>query len=340
MIPIAAVLLASFLHASVIPPAEEHRKIVAEVAAIVETGYAIPELGARMAARLRQQIKAGAYDDLSLESLAQKVDADLRSVANDHHMMLMYSGKSLAPDLGKNASITNPTADPEEAQFTNDGVTKIERLPGNVGYLKLEYFYPPDQATDTLSAAMNAISATDALIIDLRENIGGHPGTVAFLCSYFFEHRTHLNDIVDQRNQRTTSFWTDPNVPGKRYLGRPVYVLVSSTSFSAAEEFAYNLQVFGRATIVGATTAGAANPNIPVRLNDHLVFYVPTGRAVNPITRSNWEGIGVKPNIAVDPLQALQRAQVLALQTLLANSPNHARTEERKAALQQIRNQQ
>src|SRR5688572_16052080 len=142
---IAALVLASFSNTPASPP-EEHRTIVAEIATIVESSYAIPELGARMAASLRQQLEAGAYEDLSLEALAQKVDADLRSVANDHHMMLMYSATNLAPDLGKDYSIINPFADPEEAQFTNDGVTRIERLPGNVGYLRLEYFYPPEQA--------------------------------------------------------------------------------------------------------------------------------------------------------------------------------------------------
>lgn len=336
---IAALLIASLLNAPATPPAHENRKIVSELATIVDTSYAIPEVGARMAERLRQQLNAGAYDDLSLEALAERVDADLRSIAKDQHMMLMYSPTKLAPDLGKQASITDPFQNPEEAQFANDGVTRIERLPGNVGYVKVEYFFAPDQASDTLSAAMNAIHSTDALIIDLRQNMGGHPGTVAFLCSYFFEERTHLNDIVDRRNQRTTSFWTDPKVPGKRYLGKPVYVLVSADSFSASEEFAYNLKVLGRATLIGATTAGAANPNIPLRLNDHLVFYIPIGRAVNPITRSNWEGIGVTPDLAVDPQQALLRAHVVALETLLANSPNHPRTEQRKAALARARNQ-
>lgn len=185
-------------------PAAEREQVVKEIAAIVETRYAVAEVGARMAARLREQLEAGVYNSLSLQALAEKVDHDLKSVANDQHMMLFYSSKTLSPDYGKNESITDPPADSDEAKFRNDGITRIERLAGNVGYLKLDQFYPPDQAADTISAAMNAINSTDALIVDLSENIGGHPKTVAFLCSYFFAERKHLNDIVDRQNKRTT----------------------------------------------------------------------------------------------------------------------------------------
>lgn len=111
-------------------------------------------------------------------------------------------------------------------------------------------------------------------------------------------------------------------------------MLVSESSYSAAEEFAYNLQVLGRATVIGKTTAGAANPSIALRLSDHLAFYVPTGRAVNPITHTNWEGVGVKPDIPVDPQQSLRRAHAAALEALLASSPDHPRTEERRRALE------
>lgn len=290
-----------------------------------------------MAARLREQLKAGHYDELSLPALAEAIDRNLKSVVNDQHMMLMYSESPLPRDMGSTASIIDPPADPAEAQYRNHAVSKIERLAGNVGYLQLKFFFPPALSRDTIAAAMNALSSTDALIVDLRDNIGGHPGTVALLCSYFFEQRTHLNDIVDRRKQQTTSFWTDPSVPGKRYMDKPVYILVSSESFSAAEEFAYDLQVLKRAIIVGETTAGAANPSIPFRLDDHLVFYVPTGRAVNPVTRANWEAIGVKPDIAIASRDALRKAHVMALEALLAKSPNYAKNDERTQALDQAR---
>ena len=327
---IATLVLAAILSA------DERQKMVVEIGNIVESSYAVPEVGSRMAVRLRQRLKAGAYNGLSLSELAERVDRDLRSIANDQHMMLMYSPEKLAPDLGQNATITNPSADPSEAQYRNDGIIKVERLAGNVGYVEIERFFPPDQALDTIAAAMSTINSTDALIVDVRSNIGGHPGTVAFFCSYFFERRIHLNDIYDRRANRTTTFWTDPNVPGKRYLEKPVFVLVSGESFSAAEEFAYNMKVLGRAKLIGATTAGAANPAIPLRLSDHLVFYIPIGRAVNPVTRTNWEGVGVEPDVEVDPTEALRRAHAMALETLIAKAPNHRRNRERRSALDQL----
>jgi hypothetical protein len=71
-----------------------------------------------------------------------------------------------------------------------------------------------------------------------------------------------------------------------------------------------------------------------LRLDDHLVFYVPTARAVNPVTGTNWEGVGVTPDIDSDPSSALQRAHVLALESLLTALPDHPRADARKRALE------
>src|SRR5262249_36093703 len=195
----------------------------------------------------------------------------------------------------------------EQAHFreflrtSNCGFEKIERLPGNVGYLEFRQFAPPGICADTASAAMNFLANADAVIIDLRRNGGGDPAMVALISSYLFDAEpVHLNDLYFRPDNSTRQWWTLPYVPGKR-LGskKDVFVLTSKRTFSAAEEFTYNLKSLNRATIVGETTGGGAHPGGSRRINDHFAIWVPSGRAINPITKTNWEGTGVTPDIDV-----------------------------------------
>jgi CubicO group peptidase (beta-lactamase class C family) len=198
----------------------------------------------------------------------------------------------------------------------NFGFEKIERLGGNVGYLDLRAFESPDSAAETAAAAMAFLANTDALIFDLRQNGGGDPAMVAFLCSYLFDQRTHLNDLYSRPDNRTEEFWTRDDVPGKRYGDKPVFVLTSSRTFSGAEEFSYNLKSLKRATIVGETTGGGAHPVNPRRLGKDFLITVPFARAINPITKTNWEGTGVKPDVDVPAAQALKVAHLLAIRAI------------------------
>jgi C-terminal processing protease CtpA/Prc len=201
----------------------------------------------------------------------------------------------------------------------NFGVSKVEVLPGNVGLLDLRAFAPKALSAPALGAAMSLLAHTEALIFDLRANGGGDPETVAFLCSYLFPEgrRVHLNDIYDRPKNQTRQFWTDPTVPGPRYADKPIYVLTSARTFSGAEEFSYNLQTQKRATLIGETTGGGAHPGGPVALGAGFVAFVPTGRAINPITKTNWEGTGVKPDLPTPAANALKVAHQRALRALL-----------------------
>jgi C-terminal processing protease CtpA/Prc len=201
---------------------------------------------------------------------------------------------------------------------TNAGFVKIERLPGNVGYLELHGFMPG--AEEPAAAAMNFLAGTDALIIDLRNNRGGGPQAVTLLCSYFFDEKpVHLNSLFWRKDNRTDDFWTLKSVAGKRYLGKDIYILTSKRTFSAAEEFAYDLQCLKRATLVGETTGGGAHPGGMAPLGEHFMAFIPMGRAINPITKTNWEGKGVKPDIAVPADKALETAHQRAIEQLLKN---------------------
>ena len=199
----------------------------------------------------------------------------------------------------------------------NGGFEKVERLDGNVGLLKFNGFLPPEFAGDTAVAAMNFLASSDALIVDLRENGGGDPAMVALICSYLFgAEPVHLNDLYFRPANETHQYWTLSFVPGKHYGEKPVYVLTSRNTFSGAEEFTYNLKTRKRATIVGETTGGGANPGGPERIDDHFQVFVPSGRAINPVTKINWEGTGVTPDVAVPADQAFHTAYLRALKQL------------------------
>ena len=111
--------------------------------------------------------------------------------------------------------------------------------------------HPLDWGGDTASAAMNSITGTNVLIIDLRKCRGGDPGMVCFLLTYFFGvERVHLNDFYLRKGSITEQYWTLPDVPGKRFGEKPVYILTSAETFSGGEEFAYDLKALKRATVI------------------------------------------------------------------------------------------
>jgi C-terminal processing protease CtpA/Prc len=214
----------------------------------------------------------------------------------------------------------------------------VERLPGNVGYIDLRSFSPASVATDKAAEAMNSVADTDALLIDLRQNGGGDPAMVALMISYLLEGEpVHLNDFVGRDGSVQQQFWTSKEVAGTRYAGKDVYVLTSGFTFSAAEEFAYNLANLKRATLVGETTGGGANPVTFFELDERFRISVPTGRARNPITMTNWEGTGVTPDIAVPAKLALHTAHLAALTKLAEREVANGAGDRRRVAIDQVR---
>lgn len=288
----------------------------------LEKEYVFPETAARMADDLRARRDAGEYDRVtSAREFARMLTEHTRAISKDGHLNVNYSHEPVdAPPPGE-ASGLSPEQLAEIAEFAarvNFGFEKVERLEGNVGYLDLRGFMPTVIAGETAAAAMTFLSRCDAVIIDLRANGGGEPAMVAFLTSYLFDDEPiHLNDLYDRPSDATHQWWTLPFVPGRR-LGakKPVYVLTSRRTFSAAEEFTYNLKNLKRATIVGETTGGGAHPGTFRRLGEHFVAFIPSGRAINPVSGTNWEGTGVAPDIAVPANQALKTAQIAALQAV------------------------
>jgi C-terminal processing protease CtpA/Prc len=306
--------------------------------------YIFPEVAQQMDAAVRARAGAGAYDKIAmLDSLCERLTADLQAVSHDKHLRLFYSPE---PQTEERAGPPTPTQIEEfryAMSLRNFGFERIERLPGNIGYLDLRGFFPASLGGETAVAAMNLLAHTGALIVDLRQNDGGDPEMIALITSYLFDQMINLNNMYWRDGDRTQQFWTLPYVPGRRYGGsKPIYVLTSNYTFSGAEEFAYNLKNLKRATIIGEVTGGGAHPVGGYLITPHVGAHIPVGRAINPISGTNWEGTGVTPDIAVPQERAPATAQALALRYVLeqmgdsASGPLAELAEEARAALAEL----
>jgi len=278
--------------------------------------YVFPETAKKMEEALRARQAKGEYDSVTeADAFANVLTDHLQQVSHDKHLRVNFS-----PMVIPNRE---PGPNPEmEAQMrkqmegNNCFFEKVERLPSNIGYLKFNAFPDPEVCGPTATAAMNFLGNVDALIIDLRENGGGDPKMVAYLSTYLFGESTHLNDLYNRKENSTTQYWTLPYVPGKRLTGKPVFILTAKRTFSGAEEFTYNLKNLKRATIIGETTGGGAHPVSGHRIDDHFSIGVPFARAINPISKANWEGTGVEPDVKVPADEALSEARKVATEAL------------------------
>lgn len=285
--------------------------------------YVFPETAKKMETDVRAKLKNKEYEQItSARNFSKKLTEDLQSVSHDKHLRVTYSFDKIPVRVKRD----EPTAEEKQQyervlKLNNYAFTKTEVMAGNIGYIEFRGFTDPELGAETVAAAMNFVNNSDALIFDLRQNGGGSPEMVALICSYLFGEKTHLNDLYWREGSRTDEFWTNPAVLGKKYLNKDIYVLTSSRTFSGAEEFSNNLKVLKRATIVGETTGGGANPGGVFRVGEHFGVFVPTGRAINPVTKTNWEGTGVEPDVKVSKELALKTAYLMALNKQLEKTP-------------------
>ncbi|HEU4479837.1 MAG TPA: S41 family peptidase [Pyrinomonadaceae bacterium] len=317
-------------------------QVIESVLSRLNESYVLPEIAARMEQSIRSRMQKGEYDKINSSAiLAQTLTAHLGEIAKDKHLGVGFS----YDPIPKSSEQKEPSAEDRErfrrmASATNFGFEKVERLNGNIGYMELDGFVTTELGAETAIAAMQFLANTDALIIDLRYNGGGVPGTAQLIISYLFgETPVHYHSIYWRHNNRTEQFWTLPYVPGKRYVGKPVYVLMGRRTLSAPESFAYSLQAQKRVTVVGEVSAGGANPGRVFRINEHFQIFVPTGRAVNPVTGTNWEGTGVKPDIETTFADALKTAHLTALRTLLETSTSERKKEQLKSVIEEVEKQ-
>ncbi|MBT0770163.1 S41 family peptidase [Kineosporia sp. J2-2] len=278
--------------------------VISEALALLRARYIFPEKAERAASLITGRHAAGAYDGLTDTQLAEQLTAALFEVCADHHLRVRVRVRRPG---------THP-ADPgaawrETLRVSNFGISRVELLEGNIGYLDLRLVADAGSGGRAMAAAMELVSHTDALIIDLRRNHGGAPDGVAFWNSFLFpDDSTHLNSVYQREDDVTRQYWTLAHLPVQRYLDRPVHVLIGAETFSAGEEFAYNLQCLGRATLIGRRTRGGAHPCESFPLTPQLEITVPIARSVNPVTGTNWEGVGVQPDLDVPEDEALDVA--------------------------------
>ncbi|MEE9394846.1 MAG: two-component regulator propeller domain-containing protein [Planctomycetota bacterium] len=288
--------------------AQTREAVVNRVGELLEEFYVFPKVAQQCKEYLQAQLAAGAFDKVvSPLAFAESLTKTLRSISHDKHMLVRVRPPARAqmqrddPEAARLRRL-------DEMRRRNFGFERVEHLDGNIGYIDMRSFARADLGRETAAAAMAFVANCDAIIFDLRKNGGGFPNMVQFICSYFFGERTHLNSLYWREGDRTQEFWTLDEIPGKRMPDVPLFVLTSYRTFSGAEEFTYNLRTRRRATIIGETTGGGANPGRFVNIDERFGMVIPTGKAINPVTGTNWEGVGVKPHIAVSAGAALERA--------------------------------
>jgi len=319
--PARAQALASENQPDLVIDAAMRRAVVDTLCDRMERRYVFPERARAASKAIRKRMSAHDYDKItSAADFAETLTAHLQAVVHDVHLRVHYRNEPIPA-----AEEDGPLPESEQrrmqqrARYTNYGFERVERLPGNVGYLDLQQFSGDPAGQATAVAAMTMLSNADAMIIDLRRNGGGSPMMIATLITYFVpdDDRLLFNTFYQREGDKTEEYWTSPYVPGPRYLRKPLLVLTSNRTASAAEEFAYDVQSHKLGTVVGAVTRGGANPGRLFRLNDHFAAFIATGRAINPVTKTNWEGVGVKPDSLVKAGEALRTAYSMALQKLI-----------------------
>jgi hypothetical protein len=299
--------------------AATRQKTIDAISAKLTEYYVYSDVAAKMVAALQEHQKAGDYNSMTDGSeFADALTRDLRAVSDDRHLFVAYSPFTVP---GQSGSPSEPSP-ADQARFRtmlehqNCSFSKVEILDHNIGYIKFGAFPPPDMCGPTVVAAMEFVAHTDALIFDLRENHGGDPEMVDFMVSYLFKEPTHINDLTSRHDNETHQYWTLPWTPGPRFVDQPVYVLTSHETFSGGEEFTFDLKTQKRATIVGETTGGGAHPVRGMPAGDHFTIGVPFAHPINPVTKGDWEGKGVDPDVKVSAADALSTAEKLAAEKL------------------------
>jgi len=309
------------------------RKVVDEIGRLLRENYVFPDVAAKCADHVLAVFKSGGFASRTDPgSFAQVLTAELQSISHDRHMRVRVR-RTEAPSSSANPHFERYLQGRRFAEG-NYGFRKLEILEGNIGYLDLTGFLPLTLARETAVSAMKFLSSADAIIVDERNNGGGSPETIQLVCSYFFDKPTHLNSLYWRKGNRTQEFWTHDTVDGRKMADVPLFVLTSRRTFSGGEEFAYNLKTRKRATLIGEVTGGGANPGGALPLPANLSIFVPTGRAINPVTNTNWEGTGVEPDVAVAEADAL--AVALEKARAAAKGLREARAEKARGAATRV----
>lgn len=302
---------------------QERRQVIQKIAVMLKENYVFPDMADKLAIHLNKLPKKKTFKSITnREEFARKLEQELQAVSKDKHLRVK-TGQPHHPvpvtDPGtkkKDPVGSDPLADLRKRMLKDkrDNYTfkTVKIMEGNVGYLDFRRFWRPRDAGNTLAAAMAFLANADAIIIDMRGNKGGFPPTVQLACSYFFDERILLNTLYRRKGNSTLKYWVLDQVDGEKMPDVPVYILTSHHTFSGAEGFCYIMSTHKRATLVGEVTGGGANFGRVFTITDKFNMFIPLGRPISPITGTNWEGSGIKPDVEATEHNALDKAYALA----------------------------
>lgn len=299
---------------------KEKKEVIDSIAKLLKDNYVFPDMGIKLGEYIIAEHKKGDYDKFNdVDKFAAQLTSDLQEVSKDFHLRVIFDPRAAKEQLYPK-KFTDEELEAQRnwrltlGQLQNFGFENVKILDGNIGYLKLTGFFSLENAGPTAVAAMNFLANTFAVIIDLRESGGGNPQMCQFLATYFLgKEPVLLNSIYTRVKDETNQYWSLPYVPGKRMTDTDVFLLTSKDTFSAPEGFAYMLQQQKRATVIGETTRGGAHPGETKPVNERFLVWIPMARAIDPISKANWEGVGVIPDIETTKEQALITAHIEAL---------------------------
>lgn len=296
--------------------------------------YIFPDVAEKICAGLQKHLDSGDYDDIAEgEFFAYALTTHMQEICQDEHLWVKWHLESLPDEETLRLSETWREAQQLQAKVNNYGFYRVERMAGNIGYADIRHFHRPSWGGEIAVAAMNFLANMSAIIIDLRKCSGGYPGMISLISSYFLGREpVHLSDIYWRDDDTTSHYWTLPYVPGQTLDDKPLYLLVSKETFSAGEGFAYDMQARKRAIIIGEQTDGGAHPGASYRLDEHFEVFIPIGCPTHPITKRNWEGIGVTPDVQTASEKALAVAHKMALASII-ESLSHSTLEPWKVLL-------
>lgn len=301
------------------------KAVVADVRKILNANYVLPETRPKLDAALAAGLASGRYDVTDPAVLAERINADMSAVAHDKHLGMQYDpaqeARLAARPAGAGADDAPPSADEvRQATRFNHGITELKVLPGNIRYMDLVgFFWGGKPTADAYDNAMRFIRDGDAAIIDLRHNGGGSPDAVQYLISHFLEPNRPIVTFY-MRGAAGDTLKTLPTLPAGRMVGKPLYILTSGGSASAAEEFIGHVAGFKVGELIGETSAGAGFRNEFFPVAGGYVISVSVGRAVLASTGKDWEGVGIAPTVKVDQAKALDVAQMRALRRLASTA--------------------
>ena len=297
-------------------------QIIDKAFALLKENYIFPGKVTPMEKAIRDKQAGGYYSKLlSVPGFLNQLNTDLESLSNDRHINIFFDPIRVKQiETEKRNNSVRPVFNAEfakRARFENYMVRKAERLEGNIGYLKLDLFMDVQISKPTLVAAMTFLSNSSALIIDLRQNGGGNASTVNFLLNYFLPDSTLIGDFTSRLTKATTKLYIEEDEQVQKFADDiPLYIVVGKRTSSAAEAFAYTLQAFKRAIVLGDTTNGEANPGYAFAINNEMWMMIPTSINTNAITKTNWQGVGVIPDERISQQKALSAAQAIAYERL------------------------